>query len=226
METRPRRPLRFRPGCLLAALPILAAGCCLFLLRPRDSGRAIEAAEELQSGWEDRLQGLDPEEVEAAAIDVVGGSVELGLVLGPIRTETGPSGRTHFEATLANIADFPVASPRAILRLQDAQGQLVETVTLVGDLAVLSPGGVERIMADFDPVATPPRIVEETIAFSGASSPFFGISSYEEVKRSPGFLSRVAGLLPFISYEARWTNPTSNWVSYEIQFRIERVVRD
>lgn len=226
METKPTRTRRLRPACLLAALPILIAGCCFLLLRPRDSGRAIEAAQELQSGWEDRLQGLDPEQVEAAAIDVVGGSVEIGLVLGPIQTKTDATGRTHFEASLANVADFPVARPRAILRLRDANGQLVETVTLVGELATLPPGGVERFTANFDPASTPPRIVEETIAFSGAESPFFGVSSYEEIKREPGFLSRVAELLPFFRYEALWTVPTSTWETYEIQFRIDGVLRD
>jgi len=224
--SKPRSPRRVRPGCLLGALLILAGSCCFLLLRPRDRVESIEPSQGIPADSEDRIRGLNPEEIEAAALDVVGDSIELGLVLGHIRTETDLSGRTLFEAELGNVADFPVAHPRVVLRLYDRDGDLVETVTLVGELAVLPPGGVDRIKAEFDPIATLPRIVEETIGLSGAQSPFFGVSSYEEIKQAPGYLWRVAELLPFISYSAIWTDPTAPWASYEIQFRIDGVLRE
>lgn len=215
-----------RPALILALVPVLLASCCLLLSRPGDSAATIQAAYELQSRWEDRLQDLDSEQVEAVAIDVVAGSVELGLVLGPIQTETDTSGRTLFEAKLVNIADFPVARPRAILRLEDEHGQLVETVDLAGELDVLASGETELLRGDFAPSATTPRIVEETIILLSEGFLRFGTYSYEEVREEPGLLSRVAGLLPFVQYEAVWTNPSAPWTSYEIQFRIDGVLRD
>jgi hypothetical protein len=201
-------------------------GCCYLLFRPRDPERAIEASREFQSRWEDRFQGLDSDQVEAFAIEIVGGTVELGLVLGPIQTQTDSSGRTHFEASLANVAELPVARPRVILRLKDEGGQLVEVITLGGTLATLQPGGVERVAAEFDPASTPPRILEETISLSPSGSTFFSVLSHEEVKLEPGFLPRLADLVPLFHYDIKWTDPTAQWVSYEIEFRIDKVIGD
>lgn len=221
---QPKRGLR--PALLLALVPILAAGCCFLVSRPASSATTIDAAETFHSAWEDRLEGFDRDSIEALAIETRGGSVELGLLLGSIHTSRDDNGRTFFEADLANIGDFPISNPRAILRLFDVDGRFVETVTLTGMKSALAPQELERISGEYVVRNTPPRIVEETITLFSENVFQFTTYSYEEMQTESKALFRVAELLPFISYEPTWSNPGSVWHSYKIQFRIDEILRD
>jgi len=226
MNSNSQRRRRIRLGCILAILPpLLAAGCCILLARPRDPGKVVEAARQFQSEWQSRFQGLNEDQVEAVAVEVVGGSVQFGLVLGKIQTDRDAAGLTLFDADLGNFGEYPVVRPRVVLRLKDEQGRLVETVTLTGQSATLGPGMAERVHGEFDPKGTPPRIVEEKLTI--VSDSFLPIWRYwyDDVRLAPSPLSRIADVLPLVSYEALWTNPMEPWRSYEIEFRVEDILQ-
>ena len=74
--------------------------------------------------------------------------------------------------------------------------------------------------------ALSPRIVEERLALTSNQSVALTTYPYGDAKDSPGFLSGLASAFPFLTYEALWTNPRVDWVSYQLQFAVDRVIRD
>jgi len=159
-------------------------------------------------------------------LDERGGNIRLGLVLTTIDVDRTEQGASNFEAELINIGDFPLQNARVNLRLLDTDGRMIESIDLRTPTIRLEPGDNTRVSAKYEPGAHSPRIVEERIFLESDNSRGLTIYSYRSIKEEPGFLAELSGALPFFGYEAMWTRPESDWVSYEVRFGYERILME
>ena len=211
----------------LLLLPLAMGGlCCWFLLRTPSQADLLPAVGLAESGLEGQLEGIDPSQVEALAIDRRGEVVEIGLLLSKIQVRRTDVGLSQFEAELFNLGDFPVENARVELRLSDAEGQFIDTIVMRSDQLIHIPDRWAHLEGSYQVGGLAPRIVEEKLVLMSDRSISFTTYSYDEVKDSPGLLGDLARVFPFLSYEALWTNPLVDWGSYEIQFALDRVMTD
>jgi hypothetical protein len=224
-STRPKP--RVRLPFILALIPVAVGGLfCWSILRPTDSGQTQEPLANPEIGLLSDLEGIDASNIEAMAVERRSGVIEVGLLLEKIQFEQPDAGHSTFQAGLINLAAYPVKGAYVTLRLNDDQDRPVETVDMTGDLQVLESGQRVVLVGEFEVSAARPRIVEETLVLRSNDSIFFTLYSYNELKESPGFLSQLAKVLPFLEYRDLWTDPSSDWSSYETQFRYDRVLKD
>jgi hypothetical protein len=179
-----------------------------------------------QSGLEGQLEGIDPSQVEALAIDRRGEVVEIGLLLSKIQVRRTEVGLSQFEAELFNLGDFPVENARVELRLDGPQGQFIDTIVMTSDQFIHIPQRWAHLEGSYAVGGQAPRIVEENLALRSNRSISITTYSYEGVRAAPGVLQSIAGLFPVLVYEALWTNPQLDWDAYEIQFALDRIVTD
>ena len=218
---------RFRLQSLLALFPVGLCGLCgWLLLQPTGKANVLPPVELAQSSLEGQLEGIGSSQVEALAIDRRGDVVEIGLLLSTIEVRRAEGGFSQFEAQLFNLGDFPVENARVELRLLDRQERFIETIVLATDEAILNPKRWAHLEGMYQVGALSPRIVEERLALTSNQSVALTTYPYGDAKDSPGFLSDLASAFGFLTYEALWTNPRADWVSYQLQFAVDRVIRD
>lgn len=217
----------FRLRYLLALLPIALGGlCCWSVLRPSDPAGALEAAQEFDTEFLRSLDGIDESNVEAYAIERRAGVIETGFLLTTVNVTRSNSGSTTFEAALINLGQYPVGGGYATLRLFDDAGRLVETVDLKGSQRNLEAGRGQVVTGEYQVGTRDPRIVEETIVLDSDETTYFTVYSYNGMKSSPGFLSRLAAILPFVGYRAVWTRPELDWNSFKVEFHYDAIIKN
>ena len=212
---------------LLALLPLVLGGfCCWSILRPTSPDRVLEAAERFETELLENIAPIDESDIEAYAVERRSGVIENGLLLTTIGANRSGSGISTFEAGLINLGIHPVRGAFVTLRLYDSDGQLVETIDLIGDEEILQPGRGQVVRGDFAVGAKQPRIAEETIAADNEDAFSFTIKSYDTSKESPSFLAEIAKVFPFLEYQAIWTKPDHDWESYQVQFRYNTMIKE
>lgn len=228
MKSKEIRSSRRARWLYLIPLAPLAIGalCCWSVTRPSEDLEDIPATTEIHSEFQGLIEDLDAAGIEAVTFRQRGGVVDLGLVLTSINSQRHENGLSRFEADLINVGEFPLERARVNLRLIDEQGLIVETVDMETPDIRLDPGKKQTLSAEFQVGYGQPRIVEEIISLGPDDFVSFTMYSYKTPKEAPGLLAKISQFLPFIGYEAIWTNPDSNWTSYEIRFGYGKIIRN